>query len=401
MQGRLTLMLRGVKAKYPSYLNRLLDYLTRTSLGVFTKKAVLVFVGLLVAAFNIPAIALVMYSIKNGIPAFEAYDTVKDRIYIFVTASVFMTLLSSAFLILPGLAWWFDDPALKNLPWKDEKQAVFVHRWTIRRWYFVFLPGPVAVFLFLCCYQLLASQIDFREFCGGIAGILAGILLVLSVYAPTALANYRSRNILHQSASKISFPIWKPNFNVYTSATVYSLIYILILLGFFRRIALSGNFSFLAISQLNTLHVFVLHMFLFVGCFVLLFFGSVWANRRSFNLMIGFWLLHFCFLILIYPGMTTLLQGYMRMVRLGGGARVVITVDKTLAQNWPEMFETQNQSEGLARSKVLSLVLFGKEKVFISLPEASSLEEAGKNQPRFQGTLMLDHSVVHDILYID
>ncbi len=401
MQEKIVLMLRNVEARYPSYLKHFFDYLTRTSLGVFTKKAILVFVGLLVAAFNIPAVALVVYSVKNGIPAFEAYDTIKDRIYDFVTASEFMTLIGTELLILPGLAWWFEDPALNNLPWKDDKQAIIVHRWTIRRWYFVFLPGPIAIFLFLCCYQFFVKQIDLYEFYGGIAGILTGVLLVLSIYAPTALANYRRRESQVQFTPTSKFPIWKPNFNIYMSSAAYSLLYILIAIGLFQRIALSNLSSLFNFDQQNTLHVFILYTALFVVCFFLLFVGSVWASRRSFNQMIVFWLFHFCFLVLIYPGTTTLMQGYMRMIRLGGGAQVVITVDKTLAQNWPEMFETQGQSDNLARSKVLSLILFGKEKVFVALPKTSASDETDKNQPRFQGTLMLDHSLIHDVLYVN
>lgn len=87
----------------------------------------------------------------------------------------------------------------------------------------------------------------------------------------------------------------------------------------------------------------------------------------------------------------------LRLLSQGGGIPVVMTTDPSLAREWPELFQAAQSTDGseaVARTKEISLVLMGKDKVFVHLPPPTNDQSAG-------ATLMIDRSRLKDIAFLD
>jgi hypothetical protein len=95
----------------------------------------------------------------------------------------------------------------------------------------------------------------------------------------------------------------------------------------------------------------------------------------------------------IFPGGVALLNNYMRVMRLGGEAPVVVSVDPHVAKLWPEFFdlEISTNADTPVRSGQLSLLLMGKEQIF--------LKHVQNDTTSASGTLMLNRSLIKEVMF--
>jgi hypothetical protein len=98
-----------------------------------------------------------------------------------------------------------------------------------------------------------------------------------------------------------------------------------------------------------------------------------------------------------YPGGATLIRHYLALIRLGGGAAAILTVDSDVAKAWPETFGNSGapgepNKNSAARSGRVKIMLLGRDKVFLGpdIPDKTAAV----------GPLMIDRSRVHEIMFL-
>lgn len=376
-----------MKTKLPVILKKLHEWFTGSFAGIIASRIITTTSVLTLAAVNVPAMVILIYSVSNELPVFEAYKAVKNSIGPFTTASVLLTLFITLCVMSPGIAWLL-DPASKDLPWSDKSKAKAIHDWTMRRWFFAFVPGLALLLLVLFAMHCYNQGVGIGALGAGL-GIVGSILVYGALLAVAHFRNRKKGDLITGHSSKV----WRLNFTTYAMGFIYGLICMLIFTKLVSETDLSVQLERLKSNNYVFAYNLVSYAFLTFFCLTALFYASIWAASRSYLLTFGFVALYFFMITSAWPGASALLRSYMRGARLGGGAPIVLTANKDMSKNWPELFEADFQSEKLARSKVLLLVLLGEELVFVK-PSSS---EGG---PRVSGSLMVKRSDVHDILFL-
>lgn len=178
-------MLHTLRDKAPAFFNRVGVWATHSLSGILAKKIVAAAGVLFLTAINIPVVVIALYSLNNGLPVFDVYDNLADKIVAFTAASVIITFLIALFAMGPGIVWFFADPALKSLSWVEKDRVDAIHRWTVRRWCSAFLPGLALVISLICAFQYQSSRTTHIErdasILGSCLGALCSLLLPLAV----------------------------------------------------------------------------------------------------------------------------------------------------------------------------------------------------------------------------
>lgn len=387
-------MLHTLRNKAPAFFDKVGVWATYSLSGILAKKIVATARLLFLTAVNVPVLVIILYSLNNGLPVFDVYDNLSDKIIAFTEASVILTFLIALFAMGPGIVWFFADPALKNLSWVEKDRVGAIHRWTVRRWCSAFLPGLALVISLICAFQYQSPRTTHMERGASILGSCLGALCSLLLPLVVVLFGYFFDKRRKSVVSNPSYKTWLPRFETNVFAVFYSLICALVLAkaaeadpvaNFFKSIkSYVGEFWF----------SFASFVYLTLGCIIILFFGSVWAGRRSYVYMLVFLAAYFFIFVSVWPGASTLLQNYMKSARLGGNAPIMMTVSKSVAVNWPELFEDVKHEEDVFRSKKLSLVILGKNKIFVRLPD---MQKGNK----VAGPIMMERSAVHEIMFLD
>lgn len=343
----------------------------------------------------IPVILIAAFSASQGIPVLDVLSTLGGHVVTLFITSFLITLIMAAVMLLPGAYKAFDQRTLSKLNVVSglEKHEVSLHD------HFLSVsscaPSLGLMALIILIVGIVSDDIEPAMVIGTVGGLVFFFCLTLF--------SWRKRLRL---VKKIKDEEQKKIATTKDSGAIFSMIMMdLGLLLVWWKFSLSlladrfGDISLGAFPQDIAAGV--------VGCLVsvlaavFLVMSSSWGGRISFGRVVGAMSLVMALLIFFYPGGHRLMKNNLRMLSQGGDVRVVLIADKSVAQDWPELFQqsTSSPQEGggnlPSRSKVLRLTLLGGDKLFVRLPE-----DAKQSQKYPNAQIELDRSKIKSIAFV-
>lgn len=364
-------------------------------LSTAVKKIFLAFFAAALTWLGIPIALVIFYSMSNGLPVFEVLETVGTNAGTLTLVTAVLTTLLAAVFLFPGWVW-SHDPPLRNLKWFNPTEMGNEFYWTRLRWCFSFLPGVMVVALFSLIYGLLSDKPKDLVNASILAGsfFLAGIAYYLIGYfsfkrGSMHFGKYKS----HPKFLRWRHVFREPGWPVLTN--LLSLFFVAV----YMQIIGSGIEKYKIFEPYLDKNgiPYTAAVCLTVSFMSLSFLAmtTMWAVGRKAWTPIVMVAIGIIFVAFIHPGLSTLMRNYMSAMRVGGGAPVIIAIDRKTSKTWPEFFHAEISDDSLdyIQSKPLSLLLMGRQRIFLSAlsPNPSNAQH---------GVLMVDRSKVQEIMFI-
>lgn len=381
-----SLMLDFMK-DHPDMFRRLTLY----AFGFTLKDLIFAFLGFLFASFGIPYLLIVVFSIKNGLPVFDAVEAFGANSAMFAVICCLFTASIIAFLLIPGIVWSLDS-SVRDTSWFVQDEFGNEEYWLRLRWALSFFPGvflaAVAVFVFALSDSdpLIASfgkQLLIYVSFAIIFFLIGSYIAFKAGWIGKKLSRERVRFLCYRVVFRKPSNFLMTN----TAASVFFFVYAAISYKFVEHLYANNDFD--SVASINIIFV-VLTSILFLTL------SSIWAIKldiwKAASAILGVALIVFSF----WPGFLVLLQNYMSMMRVGGGTTVLVTLDIDKTKNWADFLKSnvETSSDKFVRVGPVSLVLLGKEKVFIRL-------QSNDDPSGFRGPIVLDRSRVRAIMFLE
>lgn len=361
-------------------------------LGLTIQNLVITFLGFLFASFGIPYLLLVVFSIKNGLPVFDAVEAFGKNSAMFAIICCVLTVVIIIFLLIPGLVWSLDS-SVRNTAWFVQDEFGNEEYWLRLRWGLSFFPGVFSASLIILIFSSLNSDSLIKTFGKQVFISTTSLIIFVLVGGHVVFrAGWMGKKLGQARPKFLKYRLVfrRPSNFLMTNvvASVFFVVYAAISYKFVEQLnANDGRAS--GIALLNTIFTVLTS-----ASFLLM--SSVWVIKldiwKAAGAVLGAAMIVFSF----WPGFPALLQSYMSMMRVGGGTEVLVTLDIDVTKNWADFYkiDVERSSDKFVRVGPLSLVLLGKKKVFFRL--RSTDDPNG-----FQGPIMLDRSQLGGMLFLD
>jgi len=416
------------KAKWKNYLEDWRDYF-QNEWGLEPKELRnLTIAALTLVATLVPILVVIAFSGRQGLPALDVLDTLGGHIGTLFFISVALTILTAITFSLPGLvrlARLFlieENKQLENgekcekcgytiagpkpietqpkiceechNPIRSNLRMSWALHFSIAQTSF---PGLFMIALMIAAKACWFSENTINE--AVLYGLAAGLLPML---AWSAVGLVYTRKAETKRGNKSHSKEW------FTQANAMWIPIALIdgaLLFTWLQIigqVLSNNFGDVSFEQYEEYNANLLvSASLSLAASVILFLTGAWAtNKPSFLRGAGAIFIITFILVVYFPGLTTLFNNHLSMLSQGGGARVVLTTDRDLVEEWPMLYEFTDKDGALknsskfARTKVLHLTLLGDDRLYIKLNRFELDQIYGQSQ------VELDRSRIKSIVFL-
>lgn len=374
-------------------------------LNLTANQIITVVLGFLFANTAFTSVVLVFYAMSNGLPAFEALEAVGTNYLVFTVVIMFFTLLLIAILLSQGLLW-ITDETVRDLSWFNEQEFGNKSYWVHLRWSISFLPG--ILFSAIACSWLSMNDekhlnVIFGKF------LMISVLFIVSVHCVSGYILLRSGRMGRpQNRARPKFLKFREisrnlrlHLLIMTNllSSMFFVIHILVFsqtLADFVKIDKSRLLEFLK-GETN-FSVALIAFIVSLASVSLTYITTMWVVRINLWKALFAVLFAFAFVVLFRPGIVTLLQKYMAVMKIGGGTPIIVSLDREMSKVWPELFEKSPNSlvdstTKYVQSGRLSLILLGKNKMYV---KTNSVEDIG-----MKGTFMLHDSRYKEILFLE
>lgn len=363
-------------------------------LSVLVQKTIVSLIVALVAFLGLPQLVLLAYAMFNGLPVFDVFDAMGNYRSTFAGLAALFTAILVVTLALPGWCWSFDKP-VRDISWFKPREMGSKNYWIHLRWALAFLPGVLlvaVVSLFLPTHVVPDRHFAFAL---SVSLVVASAVVVIRDYVLYRLgrmdrgedSDERTKSIAWRQVFREPDLIVATNF----ASFLYVATYMAAVARFLEQNKILDPFITPGEAVSDTLSIAVTA---FITIALLLGTTRWAAQKKPWTPLVVFTALYLGVLF-IYPGGSTLLRNYMAGMRVGGGTPVEVSVDGGSAELWPAIFAAHSAktSDGMVRSAPVSLMLLGKEKVFLKPVHAKPGEPDS-------GALMIERSRIREILFL-
>ncbi|WP_420429578.1 hypothetical protein [Kordiimonas sp.] len=344
----------------------------------------------------LPMILITTYSASQGLPVLDVLSTLGGHVITLFVISFIVTLFAAIIMLVPGAYRAFDERSLTK---REDRDGLNDDEVALHDHYLAVSSCAPALGVMTGIVSLgpwlMSEGVSLAFAFGSAAGF--AVFLFGAIYQGRrriALIKKLKKSDIQKRAKKKDWGWLLPMIGMDIGvAMVWWSFSIGLLSDRFGEVSFDGVNSEMAVGLIS----FVVAVF--TSCLLVL--SSAWCRKISFGRVVGAVSIVMLVLVFFYPRAHGLMKNNLRMLSQGGDVYVVLVADKSVVEDWPELFQREvspvdgSEGELKARTKPLRLSLLGSDKLFVQLPKDAPQSEAFKD-----AKIEIDRAKIKSIAFI-